>query len=705
MALRQKLSLFHAKVRRRRTAHLPMATLSASEVLEVRQLLTAQVWDAPTEVTFSVAPDGTEISGKLSSFHAAFAGVGTPEELNAVIFEAFQTWTQHANVNVGRVSDAGQAFGVPGPAQHDDRFGDIRIGAIPMSSEVLAVSVPHDGLTAGTWGGDIVLNSEFQPESLQQFRAVVLHEVGHVLGLEHSLDPQSVMYAHNDPTISQQPTADDIANLVALYGQRIGAEDAARPNDAINRATSMRDGSFEGTYPLVRYGDVSTDSDIDYFRLDPVDLYNGPVTVHLITDGVSLLQGKLTVVDRGGNLIATATASQPGGDVTISLPTLGDKRCYLRVEGAAPEFATGRYLLVAVFDGVSTVGIEAIGPEAKRDLSFLTTDAVGELLTSQQLPVFEDDLHLNDTLGTATTLQTIPGRVEFTAYEYHATISDQTDADFYRIRSPRAEVGASVLTVTVRVSERQTLIPDLQVLNAAGTVLRSQVIANGGGLYTIQVTGIVSDRRYFIRVGGAENSARYRTGNYELSAAFGTTEVQQFEFLNGRVSAESSERYMEMDLQLTTLVSYALKTEFVSPPTSPVATQLTLFNADGEELLRIVNLDETTRTANAVLLPAGHYFVRIASTTPDGSPIPLVRFRLLGRAISDEVGPMGTSPIDVPPPQVPESEYQFYMSYTPPVTQPPDPLVPQQQNQDPWTYVPTPLDPFIDYEDWYWQFL
>jgi len=37
--------------------------------------------------------------------------------------------------------------------------GDIRIGARPMSPEVLSISVPHDPFLSGTLSGDVLLNS------------------------------------------------------------------------------------------------------------------------------------------------------------------------------------------------------------------------------------------------------------------------------------------------------------------------------------------------------------------------------------------------------------------------------------------------------------------------------------------------------------------------------------------------------------------
>ncbi|KAH7532862.1 hypothetical protein FEM48_Zijuj04G0067600 [Ziziphus jujuba var. spinosa] len=47
---------------------------------------------------------------------------------------------------------------------------------------------------------------------------VVLHEIGHLLGLAHSLDPNAIMYAHVTPGASRRAlTQDDISGIQALY--------------------------------------------------------------------------------------------------------------------------------------------------------------------------------------------------------------------------------------------------------------------------------------------------------------------------------------------------------------------------------------------------------------------------------------------------------------------------------------------------------
>jgi hypothetical protein len=49
------------------------------------------------------------------------------------------------------------------------------------------------------------------------FHTVMLHELGHSLGLDHSADTSSVMYAFYSG-MRRDLTADDIAGIEAIYG-------------------------------------------------------------------------------------------------------------------------------------------------------------------------------------------------------------------------------------------------------------------------------------------------------------------------------------------------------------------------------------------------------------------------------------------------------------------------------------------------------
>ena len=156
-------------------------------------------WRDPTHLTLSFAPDGTSIAGDSSDlFQDLDSQFPNAAAWQGDIVRAFQTWAAQTNISVGLVADNGAPFGVAGLMQGDPRFGDIRIGARPMSPEVMAITVPPDPYMSGTLSGDMILNSsaDLNPSDLFD---VALHEAGLALGLGESTDPASVMYPVAQP--------------------------------------------------------------------------------------------------------------------------------------------------------------------------------------------------------------------------------------------------------------------------------------------------------------------------------------------------------------------------------------------------------------------------------------------------------------------------------------------------------------------------
>ncbi|MEZ6089530.1 MAG: matrixin family metalloprotease [Pirellulaceae bacterium] len=172
-------------------------------------------WFDPSTLTYSFAPDGTVIANEASSLFDLLSPLGDaswPQQVDA----AFHAWLEPLGTTIHRATDSGQPFGVAGRTQGDVRFGDVRIGAIPLSDSVLATSIPHSAMVQGSWAGDILLNSNASWSDPQQLFAVMVHEFGHVLGLDHSSDPTSVMFIHGVHDIDT-PSPDDIQALRDLY--------------------------------------------------------------------------------------------------------------------------------------------------------------------------------------------------------------------------------------------------------------------------------------------------------------------------------------------------------------------------------------------------------------------------------------------------------------------------------------------------------
>ncbi len=328
-------------------------------------------FELSNRLTVSVAPDGTKILDRQSNIYEAFANMLSQQELESTILDAFQTWTREANLNVGLVSDSGDEFGISGLTYGDSRFGDIRVGAIAMASDVYAIALSQGEFFSGTWAGDILFNSNAVFSDVDQFFSVALHEVGHSLGLNHSTNPLSPMYTSPGPT---QLIDEDIAKLQALYGIRsLDRYDSdVQNNNLLASATSIDFiNDNNGELPSVIFGDtadrvargVTELRDSDFFKLS-IDNYSGQISFNVLSEGISLLTPNLTVYDKDGELVQVLQSNSNRGDwltYTFNTDDLNDK-VYVNVSGSLSPAGNriGSYALITTFDDALTVDFQDV---------------------------------------------------------------------------------------------------------------------------------------------------------------------------------------------------------------------------------------------------------------------------------------------------------------------------------------------------------
>lgn len=627
-----------------------MKTLRARlgvEALEDRRLLAVfgTAWPDPGRMTLSFPADGTAVGAQQSTLFQTLDAQLSTRAWQLAVLRAFQTWAVNANINIGLVSDGGQALGSTGPLQGDERFGDIRLTARALDQAALAVATPFD-VTAGTWSGDATLNSnyDFGPDPGQfDVFTVLLHEAGHVYGIGGSTDPNSAMYQQYRGVRTGLSTA-DIRDLQTLYGQRLpDAHDAREANDTAHRATHI-DYDYDGqtiTTTIVG-GDITTTRDIDWYRFD-VDDDITSFTLTVQTSGISLLASKLTVYDEDMELVDAVFATDPlSGDVSIVLGDVHDGRFWLKVEGATNNvFGIGGYELRV------TPGTDD-GDDGEDD--YLNDDHGGD-----------------DDFETAAILPQQYRRADLRFdYSYQASLSAAGDVDFYRIRAPQTAGGATnVMSVMAWGLEADGLEPTVQVYNRRMKPVEARVLVNENGAFTLQVVGVQSNRDYFVAVHAAAGTQQ-NLGNYFVGIDFGVRQVKLPTVENATLTAGNRQVVRTLEVNQAQLVHLTLTATGGSVASG---VRLTVYDLTGRVVHTFIAESGKTQTTT-LLLQRGSYAFHFAGGTRDGSAFLPLGYRLRVLGLSDPIGPQPidttlqpTSPTNPPSPTGPGTVWTNFGLY------------------------------------------
>jgi hypothetical protein len=271
------------------------------EGLESRLLLYATLggqWTYGSRITYSFMPDGTSIGGTPSALfqtlNARFATATWQRQLQ----QAASLWEAATNINLAQVADNGAADGASGNQQDDPRFGDIRIGAIPLPSGVLAETFAPPPINGGTDAGDIILNStvNWQIGSNYDLMTVAAHELGHALGLGESSVSTAVLYGTYN-AIKQALASDDSTGIQSLYGTR--QFDAFSNNGTRNNfyTTATNISSFVGGNAQIAIPglDNTTSSDAEWYRVTVPASSTGTMVVTVQSSSLNSLAPKFLV--------------------------------------------------------------------------------------------------------------------------------------------------------------------------------------------------------------------------------------------------------------------------------------------------------------------------------------------------------------------------------------------------------------------------
>ena len=588
-------------------------------------------WPAADQLTMSFVPDGTATGGQPTNLFQALNAQQAQGAWQRDILRAFQTWINHANLNLGVVADIGQTLGASGRPQGDPRFGDIRLSAQPFTSEVYALAVPFDPL-AGTWSGDIRINSNvaFAGGNAVDLYTALLQEAGHAFGLSNSDDPNSVMFETYDGIrVGLAPV--DIARIQALYGARTpDAYEGALGNATFATATTLPAIHHSaGVVGWSAQADLTTQQDADVYRLDTPFQLNG-LLLRLERAGRSLVTPRVTVYDQNMHPVATAESTDPlGGDLTLRLNLiLPGGTYYVKVEGAGSGFDVGAYRLRAQtlpwFGGIH---------------DFLPEGPVKPL----------DDNHSDDTFSSAEPLvrNETPGGYE---YGLTARIRDGADVDYYRVQAPTQSAGSGALTVTAWGVDASGIQPRVRVFDTNGNLVASRGLVDAGGVFTFQIDVFVPGESYLVEV---ESTA---VGDYFLGLDFNAEPVGVGTLAERSLTESAPEELGRLDVHRTGLFQLQLEGEGAS--TSEVL--LTVYNASGQVVAQLTALGGSA-TAVTLTLGPGEYRFEVAGQGHNGGLFSPLDYQVRAVRLSDPVGPKPEDPTEdpsTPPPgNPPESWY------------------------------------------------
>jgi hypothetical protein len=594
-------------------------------------------WPDGDHLTLSFVPDGTPVSNYKSNLFQALGGAGPTAAWQQTILRAFQTWLSATNVNVGVVPDGGQPLGASGAVEGDSRFGDIRIAAAPIGGNTLITNTQFQW-SGTTWSGDIVVNSAFKfslTGGTNDLYTCMLNEVGNVLGVldSHTDTTSGVYYQYIGAKTGIN--AHDLADVQSLYGVRSPDQYRAAGNNS-TRATATNLGIALTGENL--QADITTPNSEEWFKLTiPVlglPLLSPQViglNVHLGTSGLSCLVGKLQVYDGTGNLLGTATATDPlNGDLTLQVSggllnqLLGGLSYYIRVSGDSSTFGVGSYNLTASLK--------------LSDGSIIAAPILNSLLSV-----------VGHTLTTATQLPSLllggqkpDARFDYTA---KANLGSGTETDYFKVTSPSA--AGQKMNVLVWPLASSGLLPRVDVYDGGGNPIPATLLANENGYFSIEVDNVAASRAYYVKVSAQNPGGGHDTGSYFFGVDFNTEPATKLtNFDSGTLSPTTPTTAWTLSVSRNQLYQFELS----ASASAAAQVQMDVYDSAGNEVFTLRATSTLPAVTGHVYLSTGNYTVRFTAVPQGNGVIPNVAFDLTGLIISDPIGPQPDTGITSPTP-------------------------------------------------------
>jgi hypothetical protein len=585
-----------------------------------------------TNLTVSFAPDGTDVAGVQSRLFQTLNSRMKTTDWQREIRDAFQQWVVPVNLNVWFVADDGRAFGTPEPIQGSPYVGDIRIAARPLSDNVLAISNPFD--LVSPWAGEIVINSNkiFDKSGRSDrydLRTVVLQEIGHVLGVGNSTDPNSVMYEAYQGT-RKDLSSGDLSAITALYGARSSDRyEVFRGNDTIANATSLRYVSslsqltgidpFADATRFIAEGDIRNATDIDYYK---VTVPKETFVVLVQTGGLSQAELLITIHDSTGKELAkTARYNTNTGQYRISYSPSTEGDYYISVRTASGQATdVGSYRLV-------------IGKS-------LSTVPTSDLSTRIQTPYFGFDMKAdwgnagpaNDSFDKAQWLGIDLGNKN-SRWDYtgSAGIDVAQDVDVFSVTTTSSPQNTLVVAVW---SETQGRAPLVEVYDKNKQRITGVELLRNGSTTIFQIEGLNAWSTYYVVFKPASPGTWKSRESYRFGIDFRNEPITLDSLANTTLTSQQPQLMREMEVTRSQMFRFQLS----ATGTGNTGARLSIFDETGNAVFTLASTTGNTVIGDVLLAP-GKYKVVIVGGTADGTPLQPLQVFAFYLPLTDPIGP------------------------------------------------------------------
>jgi hypothetical protein len=506
--------------------------------------VTGYQWGSTT-VTASFMPDGsTTNTGATTNLFSTLNASHATETWQREFARALQTWANATKLNFYFVSDSGAASGTVNGSQ-----GDIRLTMSPRSDSYAGYTYYPSG---SSLGGDMFLSSNYGWNIGQHIDlySVVLHELGHSLGLGHS-DVGGAVMAPTIGTVYSGLSSDDIAGIQSIYGIRQNdSYDSGSGNNGFGTATSV---SLNSSGVASFNADLTSMGDVDYYKLTAPANASGTLTVSVDASDISLLTGKVSVYDASFNLLGTASASTYEGKATLNLTGLtAGATYYVVADGATSDvFGMGAYKLSAQFgQGTAQPSLSignvsaAEGNSGTKQFNFTVS-----LSAASSSTVTVQYATANGSASSSSDYTSTSGTLTFAAGETQKTVTVLVNGDSTVESNETFVVNlSSAANATIGTSQGTGTIQNDDV----PTVSIGNVSVNEGNSGTTQFNFTVSlsaasestvTVQYATANGSATAGSDYTATSGTVTFAAGETQKTVTVLANGDTTVESNETF------------------------------------------------------------------------------------------------------------------------------------------------------------------